>query len=326
MRLQIIHLSDMHFEKREDSFKIDIDKMMQAMNTLDDADECVIVISGDLVARGFSTEYKGVESFICALLKKLGEKKYKGKTIRFVCVPGNHDVDFSNIEIKFNVINVAYKKDEIERIVNKYISNMGGFFGFAKHKKCFLEDVMVSKKVMRYGNKRVGFVLLNTAPLSLLGGNSEDMGKHYLSNQHIEKIKQATEADINILVMHHSVEWFNNSCKDKLRKIISRKYSLVITGHEHLPIGESINYNRNGDVQYIQGNALNGYATEGNGFCVINIDLEKNSILGYSILWKNNLYVPEKILDGIIKKNYKNDLAIKEAFLEEIRIDNNGKN
>ncbi len=32
MRLQIIHLSDMHFEKREDSFEIRIDKMIQAID------------------------------------------------------------------------------------------------------------------------------------------------------------------------------------------------------------------------------------------------------------------------------------------------------
>lgn len=325
MKLQIIHLSDIHFEKREDTFKIKIDKMMQVINTLDDADECIIVVSGDLVAQGSNTGYKGVGSLIGALFKELGSKKYKGKTIEFVCVPGNHDIDFSKIEITFDMIKDAYKKGKIESVVDMYISSMGGFFGFAKHKKCFLEDVIVSKKVIEYGNKKVGLVLLNTAPLSVLGGNAEDMGSHYLSDKYIEKIEQATEAGINILVMHHSIEWFNSSCKDKLRKIISRKYSLVITGHEHLPIGESRNYNRNGEVQYVQGNALHGYAIEGNGFCVINIDLEQDRMIGHSILWKNNLYVPKEILNGEIKRNYGTNLAIKEVFLEEISIDNNGK-
>ncbi len=325
MKLQIIHLSDIHFEKREDTFKIKIDKMMQVINTLDDADECIIVVSGDLVAQGSNTGYKGVGSLIGALFKELESKKYKGKTIEFVCVPGNHDIDFSKIEITFDMIKDAYKKGKIENVVDMYISSMGGFFGFAKHKKCFLEDVIVSKKVIEYGNKKIGLVLLNTAPLSVLGGNAEDMGSHYLSDKYIEKIEQATEAGINILVMHHSIEWFNSSCKDKLRKIISRKYSLVITGHEHLPIGESRNYNRNGEVQYVQGNALYGYAIEGNGFCVINIDLEQDRMIGHSILWKNNLYVPKEILNGEIKRNYGTNLAIKEVFLEEISIDNNGK-
>ena len=302
MRLQIIHLSDMHFEKREDSFEIRIDKMIQAINTLDNADECIIVISGDLAMKGVSTQYKVVSSLIGALFRELSCKKYKGKKIEFVCVPGNHDIDFSKFEITFDMIKEAYKMGKIEDVVNTYISNMGGFFGFARYRKCFIEDAIVSKKVMKYENKRIAFVLLNTAPLSLLGGNSEDMGSHYLSDNHIKKLDQAAEADINVLVMHHSIEWFSSLCKDKLKKIISRRYSLVITGHEHLPIGESRNFNRNGDVQYVQGNALYGYATEGNGFCVINIDMEQDRVVGHSIIWKNDIYVPKKILDGVTKK------------------------
>ena len=325
MRLQIIHLSDMHFEKREDSFEIRIDKMIQAINTLDNADECIIVISGDLAMKGVSTQYKVVSSLIGALFRELSCKKYKGKKIEFVCVPGNHDIDFSKFEITFDMIKEAYKMGKIEDVVNTYISNMGGFFGFARYRKCFIEDAIVSKKVMKYENKRIAFVLLNTAPLSLLGGNSEDMGSHYLSDNHIKKLDQAAEADINVLVMHHSIEWFSSLCKDKLKKIISRRYSLVITGHEHLPIGESRNFNRNGDVQYVQGNALYGYATEGNGFCVINIDMEQDRVVGHSIIWKNDIYVPKKILDGVSKRSYGTNLIIKNMFLEEISLDNDKK-
>lgn len=325
MRLQMIHLSDMHFEKREDSFQIRIDKMMQAINTLDDADECIIVVSGDLAAKGLSAEYKSVGSLIGALFKELESKKYNGKKIEFVCVPGNHDIDFSKFDITIDVINEAHRTGKIKNIVDKYILNMGNFFRFAKDRQCFLEDAIVSKKIMKYGNKKLGFVLLNTAPLSMLGGSSEDMGVHYLDNKCIEKIEQATEADINILVMHHSIEWFTNSCKGNLRKIISKKYSLIITGHEHSPIGESRNINVGGVVQYMQGNALYGYATEGNGFCVINIDLEQDKMVGHSILWKNNVYVPEKIVDGTVKINYGTSMTIKREFLEEISIDNYGK-
>lgn len=325
MRLQIIHLSDMHFEKREAPFEINIDKMIHAINTLDDADECIIVASGDLVANGLSSEYKSVGSFIGALLKKLENEKYNKKNIQFICVPGNHDINFPKFKITFDMIEEAYKKSEIENIVDMYISNMKSFYGFARYKECFIESDIVSKKIVEYGNKKVGFVLLNTAPLSLLGGNAEDMGSHYLANNYIKEVEQATEANINILVMHHSIEWFNSQCKDKLRRIISKKYSLVITGHEHSPVGESRNFNGNGDVQYIQGNALRGYAAEGNGFCIINIDLEQDKIVGHSVLWRNDIYVPQKILDSTFKRNYGTNLTIKEDFLKEMIVDNQGK-
>ena len=85
------------------------------------------------------------------------------------------------------------------------------------------------------------------------------------------------------------------------------------------------NFYRNGDVQYIQGNALYGYATEGNGFCVINIDMEQDRVVGHSVLWENGIYVPKQILDGIIKRNYGTNMIIKNVFLEEISLDNDKK-
>lgn len=321
MRLQLIHLSDMHFEKKEDSFGIQIDKMIQAINSVEDADECIIVISGDLAAKGSNKEYKSVSSLLGALYKTLGRQNFGGKKIEFICVPGNHDINFANMDITFEDIKKAYEDSKIEDIIERYLNNMSGFWGFAQYRKCFLEDKIVSKKVIAYENMKVGYVMLNTAPLSVLGGNAEDMGSHYLTNEQIIRIEQATEADVNILVMHHSIEWFNSSCKEKIRKIISKKYSLVLTGHEHEPVGESRNINGFGEVQYIQGNALYGYAVEGNGFCVVNLDLEKSKMVGHSFLWKQSFYVPKKILDGKIKTCFGGTLTVKNEFLEEISKD-----
>lgn len=76
--------------------------------------------------------------------------------------------------------------------------------------------------------------------MSLLGGNSNDMGMHYLSDKQMSKIERLADADFNILVMHHSLEWFQSECKNQLRKIISKKYLLVLTGHEHEPVGEGV--------------------------------------------------------------------------------------
>lgn len=328
MKIQLLHLSDMHFEKKEDSFEIKIDKMLQAIDTIGDdkADECIIVVSGDLAAKGSNEEYKCVNSLLGALFKTFGKEKFPGKRIEFICVPGNHDVNLSNMDISFETIKDAYSSGAIDSIMNTYIDNMGSFFGFAQHRKCFLDDMFISKKVVSYGDKKIGFVMLNTAPLSILGGNAEDMGSHYLTDEQMTKIEQATDADINILVMHHSIEWFHNSCKERLRKIISKKYSLILSGHEHEPVGESRNTNGTGSVQYIQGNALHGYATEGNGFCVINMDLEQYKMTGYSFLWRNTIYVPKKILDGPVKICLGGDLMVKPEFIEEISKDSYKRN
>lgn len=323
MKLQLIHLSDMHFSKKTDPYEIQIDKMMQAMNTLDDADEYIIVVSGDLAASGRCNEYKYVSNLVGAISKTVREEKLNGKYIDVICVPGNHDIFFPKIaSVLDNDMNLEGK---IHLYVEQYLSSMDGFFGFARHRKCFLDDKIVSKKIYTYGDKKVGFVMLNTAPFSMLGGNAEDMGRHYLSDEQIASIESATEADVNILVMHHSIEWFNSSCKDKLRKIISKKYSLVLTGHEHEPVGESRNINGTGDVQCVQGNALCGYASEGNGFCVVNLDFDAGRMIGHSLLWKESFYVPKKILDASIKDCIGRVFIAKREFVESLNIDVNKK-
>lgn len=68
--------------------------MMQALNTIDDADECILIISGDLAALGHFNEYRYVSSLVGAISKFLREEKTNGKQIEVICVPGNHDVFF----------------------------------------------------------------------------------------------------------------------------------------------------------------------------------------------------------------------------------------
>lgn len=52
MKLLLIQLSDMHFENTEQTHSIKIDKMISAIKANADAEECSIIISGDLAAKG----------------------------------------------------------------------------------------------------------------------------------------------------------------------------------------------------------------------------------------------------------------------------------
>lgn len=319
MKIQLIHLSDMHFDKKKDIFAIDVEKMSDALKSIEKADECIIVLSGDLVAKG--RRYGNIKSFLGAIFKFFGRNNYENKKIELICVPGNHDIDFSYFSISPEDISLAYGEKSIENLINVYLEKMNSFFSFSRYRKCFVEDRMVCRRQIEYYGKKIGFVLLNTAPLSLLGGDSADMGMHYLSNEQINKIEMYADADYNILVMHHSLEWFQSECKNRLRKIISKKYLLVLTGHEHEPVGEVRNINGMGEIQCIQGNALYGDSSEGNGFCVINIDIESEMITGYSCIWNNGIYVPKKIVSNRINACIDFELTVKKVFLEELSVD-----
>lgn len=324
MRLQIIHISDLHIDGKNASYEINVKKMVKSLNSIGEADECVIICSGDLALKGKRMEYKFIGGFLGALYKALENLRFKGKHIHFVCVPGNHDIDFDLLKREYNSNDVdEASNNELNEIIDDYIDSMKAFWGFAKYREWFTDNQIVSKKVIEFNKHKVGFVAVNTAPLSMLGGNPEDMGRHYLSEKHMRMIEDTTEADVNMLVMHHSIEWFTSTCKDKLRKIISKKYALLLTGHEHEPVGESRNINEKGDIICIQGNALRGYSTEGNGFCTITMDFNKDTVVGHSVIWKNNYYIPKEILKGKIKKNFKGDISISQGFLEELSFDDN---
>lgn len=84
MKIQLIHLSDMHFARKDDIFTIDIEKMSDALKSIEKADECIIVLSGDLAAEGKG--YGNVNSFLGAIFKFIGRNNYENKKIEIVCI------------------------------------------------------------------------------------------------------------------------------------------------------------------------------------------------------------------------------------------------
>lgn len=322
MKLLIIQLSDLHFENTSQTHSVNIEKMIAAMKSNTSADECVIVISGDLANKGKSKDYRYVKGFTSALLRSLNNNGYTGKKIHVLSVPGNHDIDFSNFDMCMKDIIDAYNKNTIIGLRKSYLNNMKNYFLYATEQGCFLENKVISKKIIQYGDKKIGFVLCNSAPLSLLGGNAEDMGSHYFSEDEMKIIDEATDADFNILILHHSIEWLKSTYKDKLRRIISRKYSLVLSGHEHTPYGESNNMDNTAAVQFIQGNALHGYAENGNGFCTVTIDFNDYKMEGYSYIWRDSIYLPEKIVDSEIRRvNLCDGILLRNDFQKQMMFD-----
>lgn len=321
MKLLIIQLSDMHFENEEQVHSVKIEKMIAAIDAEAHADECIIIISGDMASKGRKAEYFYVKKFVGNLLRELNKKSFKNKPIHVFTVPGNHDIDFSELGVNIKDILKAYEDRTVDELKTRYIDKMQSYFSYAAEYGFFDDDKVISKKVIEYGDKKVGFVLCNTAPLSLLDGNAEDMGNHYFSDSELQKIDDGTDADINILVLHHSIEWLRTSYKEKLRKSIIKKYSLVISGHEHSSLGQSSQIDNSGVVQFIQGNALQGYTEEGNGFCTLTIDLDDFSLEGFSYIWKNSLYLSKKIIDSKICTISLGDIELRNDFRDQIVYD-----
>ncbi|MBE5891593.1 MAG: metallophosphoesterase [Lachnospiraceae bacterium] len=67
MKLLIVHLSDLHIGSGKDSHSINLDKLVDAIQSVEKADKCVIIVSGDLAQKGVKKNYKYVKGFLIAL-------------------------------------------------------------------------------------------------------------------------------------------------------------------------------------------------------------------------------------------------------------------
>ena len=173
MRLQIFHFSDIHFEDVQQLKKIHTDQIVQILNSMTEADQYLIIVSGDIAKSGLEDQYGVANAFLDSISKKIKAKT--NREARIIVCPGNHDINFEKYTIDKDTIDNAYKNDGVDSVVESYLNRMTDFFTFSKLYNCFEDGGKVSKHIVSCGECSIGIVLLNTAPFSLLGGSAMDM-------------------------------------------------------------------------------------------------------------------------------------------------------
>ncbi len=66
MKVQILHISDIHISSTEDIRRINVGKIVRSLTKDEKADECIIVFSGDLAGKG--VDYDLVRKLKCNLV------------------------------------------------------------------------------------------------------------------------------------------------------------------------------------------------------------------------------------------------------------------
>ena len=258
------------------------------------------------------------------LINKLKRYKFKDKYINVIVVPGNHDLNLENNDRNFDDIIKSYKNNTFKNFIDRDLISLSNFYEFANLNKCFNDEKIVSCRKMIIGNKKVKFSLLNTAIFSLCGSSNQDMGIHYLSEENINNLIIKEEVDLNILVMHHSIEWFQTNIKEKLRKIISENFDIVFAGHEHDAFVENRNINNKNSTIFIQGNALSGDRNHEKGFTTVVYDTDKKKVYGSSYIWNNDYYKRQDILDCFLEHKQYTEFINNSEFFKEKEYDIDG--
>lgn len=319
MKILFLHLSDAHLKDALNDSIININKMLDAIAQVGHFDECLIVFSGDIAHAGQSGSYCVAKQLIEKIKIGINEKFIKNKKIEVLIVPGNHDNFIKNKNRNAIELEQYYKEKQVDMKFKEDLLELDAFYEFANSQDCFIENKIIDVKKIQFGDFIIKVNLINTSPFSLLGGNNQDKGKHYLSHDAFEQFNIDMGQQYTMSVMHHSPEWFADECKNKLYKNLYQATDLLFVGHEHNSLSEDKKVNGN-HIDISSGLALYGDGVE-NGFNTLILDTDAHSLVCKKFIYNGYMYNHKQTIEN---KNvifrYGNNFKMTEEFWEELSI------
>lgn len=230
MRIQILHLSDMHFRDKRGFNSFQLDKIADALNVAGAVDSLLVVITGDIAYSGTREQYNTAYMCLTRVLSTYKKKQNFSGSCEVLCVPGNHDVDHSRGCRSSSDLQSIRKEYSYEAYLPAEIGKEYHYFNFAKGIGCFSERGVLFQRILDLGGFTIEANLINSGAFSIL---EEDKGLHYIPQYCINDLCKPSGADMVLTIMHHSPEWYSDAQKNLLEAAIYGKSSIVFYGHEH---------------------------------------------------------------------------------------------
>ncbi len=245
MRILFLHLSDLHIANEMGLNLPRIQSLIRSLQGFGPIDGIVIAISGDLAKNGKRSEYNLVSLFMDCLLQKITDTyALDSKDIKILMIPGNHDIDWGDSR-SINPESIRQMSNtDLHSAYQAELEKMDSFFWYANKHACFTmsrfqreENQVFTRKILHFSNGyRIEANLINTAPFSC--GN--DDGLHYLPPSALYAFSKPSNADLALVMMHHSPDWFPFDMKKQISQSIMGRCSLAFYGHDHVPGSEVI--------------------------------------------------------------------------------------
>lgn len=294
MTAVILHLSDIHIKTAKDPILQRGNSIAAATFAyLPAASHVFIVCSGDIAYSGTSEEYKAATGLFTEIRETI--QKENNLPVTFIFAPGNHDCDFEkNYEARKILVTSIEKSDSTqvdESIINICTAIQADYFSFRdtlENNTSAIDDKLWRTSIFEVEGKKIAFDCLNISWVSKI---REDIGKLYFP---IERYSNQTfeSADMRILVMHHPLNWFNQSMYRSFRKFIRKIANIVITGHEHQGNVGLIEEAETQSSAYIEGCVLqSGHNSLTNSsFNIAVLDLSHGQFSSTRHEWNGSMY------------------------------------
>ncbi len=324
MTAVLLHLSDIHIKTSNDPILKRGESIAACVfSSLPLASHLFIIVSGDVAFSGEENQYVLASYFLKKIQTAI--KKESSIPVSFVVVPGNHDCDFNQESGTRKMLIKSLEGSDASEIDSSIIDACTAiqkpFFKFREdlegNNKS--DDLLWRSSRFNIGGKTIGFECLNVSWVSKL---REEPGRLYFPIDRYSD-KKTNDVDIRILVLHHPLNWFNQSIYRPFRMFVRQLADIVISGHEHQGNVGVINDAETDKSAFVEGCVLQGEnGMSDSSFNVVVIDLNQGQFASTRYNWDKSRYVATE--EGAWSDYYNlpakrtNRFVISETFQETL--------
>lgn len=306
----ILHLSDLHISENNNDINAECERIVKVLDAFarnkENVTDVLIVVSGDLTQSGTEEDFYVFDEFIGKLRFLIKKKLSLGKHSCFVITcPGNHDVYFDH-KVKREEIMAMPENEKF----NYYEKSLDYYYKSKYANKW--NNSYITKIERKLGKTGISFTLINSVVGSRIEDEDTDKGLHMIPNICLDEITPTSDS-INVLVLHHSLEWFEENQWRTISDKIESGYNAVLYGHEHINRDRHMQ-SKNKNFDFICGGPL---FDKNSSFNVLAIFENKIQTFKFQ-LEKNNYKYSNVINEFKISKQIKKDDLFDFEFIEEI--------
>jgi hypothetical protein len=327
MKIFILHLTDMHFNKAENWISDKVNSIKDALKSdYLNVDKSYFILSGDISNSGQKEEFAEATTFLKQIYIALRGVNPNVK-IGMVNSPGNHDCNFKkdNQIRKVSLVKMDYKTIGVEdfSVIDSCISIQSDFWDYYRQFTTVPESKLFYQLKDSIGNKKICINCYNTAWMSRI---DEISGSLFYPVKLIDNNLNNSDADLNISVFHHPIGWFSPTTETNNRREfqdhLERVSNILIYGHEHEDEQKKVtDIHLQKETIYISGETLQDHSKKNvSGFQTIIIDMDQQEAIITNYLWHETYYKQKKkenfklIPSSVNHKSFK----IKPDFFENI--------
>ncbi|MBK7490848.1 MAG: metallophosphoesterase, partial [Nitrosomonas sp.] len=298
MTVIVLHLSDIHIKTAKDPILQRGGEIASTIfSSLSSASHVFIVVSGDIAFSGEASEYEYTNHFFTQIKEAI--QKERNCPINFILTPGNHDCDFKkNTAARKTLVESMEKQEspEVDESIIRICTNIqNDFFAFREAlESCsdVADDLLWRTSRFQVEGKILEFDCLNISWVSKL---NEESGRLYFPIKSYPE-KKLDHADVRFVVLHHPLNWFNQSIYRPFRSFVRKVANIVISGHEHRGNVGLITDAETDTSAFVEGCVLQGNKSDltDSSFNMVVLDLELGQFSSTKYNWDGKRYTADE--------------------------------